>query len=287
MEGRCKLHKNYLALILFFLLMIILRKNATAFSLNTSYDGYSHPSMTFSTTASTGVPDAAITTQSSINSPLKYNTTSSAINNIPKVNTTPAAINDVPEVETTPDNIAIKTLPPKTIPPFLMRPNSHFILSKQYPRQKTSVPIKSQKEIKGSPEVFINNQNLLSSTAFMIWINTTAQKTYIFTKNKNNWKLTKAFICATGKDSTPTIKGIFKSSSKAAFVYDKKYDCYLKYVTQIYNGYLLHSVILDKDGKIIDGTLGRKKSHGCVRLSLDDSKWIYDNVPLKTTIYIT
>ena len=32
--------------------------------------------------------------------------------------------------------------------------------------------------------------------------------------------------------------------------------------------------------------LGRKASHGCIRLKIDDAKWIYDNCPYGTTVVI-
>lgn len=137
------------------------------------------------------------------------------------------------------------------------------------------------------PEVFINSKKLSSLTTYLIWIDTAKEKTYIFHGTVHHWILIKTFICSTGRDLTPTIKGTFQSLSKAYFIYDRKFHCYLKYVTQIYNGYLMHSVILDKNGRVVDGTLGRKRSHGCVRLSLADSRWIYETIPLHTTIFIS
>ena len=32
--------------------------------------------------------------------------------------------------------------------------------------------------------------------------------------------------------------------------------------------------------------LGTKASHGCVRLSVDDAKWIYTNCPAGTTVKV-
>jgi lipoprotein-anchoring transpeptidase ErfK/SrfK len=37
---------------------------------------------------------------------------------------------------------------------------------------------------------------------------------------------------------------------------------------------------------IQDGRLGINASHGCVRLSLSDAKWIYDNIPSGTTVVV-
>ncbi|WP_278279724.1 L,D-transpeptidase [Clostridium sp. DMHC 10] len=32
--------------------------------------------------------------------------------------------------------------------------------------------------------------------------------------------------------------------------------------------------------------LGTKASHGCVRLSIEDAKWMYDNIPRDTLVNI-
>lgn len=224
--------------------------------------------------------------------------------------TTSSAI-DIPEEKTTPEPqlpevVPQKVIPPDTTPPFIVPPKEQLpkvVPQKAFPPNTIPPFIVLPKPIKNAPasstkdsgntstgkntlETFINSKNFKSTSNYLIWINTNTQRTYIFSKSKATWKISKTFLCATGKDSTPTIKGLFKSLSKASWVFDRKYNCYLKNVTQIYKGYLLHSVILNKSGGIIDGTLGKKKSHGCIRLSIKDSEWIYKNLPLGTTIFI-
>ena len=41
-------------------------------------------------------------------------------------------------------------------------------------------------------------------------------------------------------------------------------------------------------GKIKDffSKLGKNGSHGCVRLSVEDAKWIYQNCPVQTKIIV-
>jgi lipoprotein-anchoring transpeptidase ErfK/SrfK len=53
--------------------------------------------------------------------------------------------------------------------------------------------------------------------------------------------------------------------------------------------YLFHSVPTDKSGNIISEEakkLGIKASHGCIRLSLADAKWIYEHVKVGTRVVI-
>ncbi|WP_418253284.1 L,D-transpeptidase [Gordonibacter urolithinfaciens] len=35
-----------------------------------------------------------------------------------------------------------------------------------------------------------------------------------------------------------------------------------------------------------DGRLGMNLSHGCVRLAIENAKWIYDNIPSGTKVYV-
>lgn len=133
---------------------------------------------------------------------------------------------------------------------------------------------------------FINNNNFSSSTYYFIWVDTKNFKTNIFEGSKNNWKLVKSYLCSIGKPSTPTIKGNFVVGIKGLyFGVNHGYKCW--YYTQINGNYLFHSIIYNLDGSIRDGRLGVAISDGCVRLAKENAKWIYDNIPRNTTIYIS
>lgn len=58
-----------------------------------------------------------------------------------------------------------------------------------------------------------------------------------------------------------------------------------------HGSYLFHSVPTDVNGHYIKkeaAKLGKSTgSHGCVRLSIPDSKWVYQNVPEGTKVVIT
>ena len=68
------------------------------------------------------------------------------------------------------------------------------------------------------------------------------------------------------------------------FGVEKGYKCW--YYTQFKGNYLFHSIIYNLDGSIRDGRLGMKLSDGCIRLAKVNAKWIYDNVPAGSTVYI-
>ncbi|MGH4119784.1 L,D-transpeptidase family protein [Clostridium sp.] len=134
-------------------------------------------------------------------------------------------------------------------------------------------------------EKLINGKNISSATSYFIWIDTSHQRVNIFKGSNKKWNLIKSMICSSGKASTPTIKGDFTVGSKGSyFIADGGARC--KYYTQIRGSYLFHSVLYDNKGNhIVDNTLGVPVSHGCVRLSLDNAKFIYYNIPARTAIW--
>lgn len=117
------------------------------------------------------------------------------------------------------------------------------------------------------------------------------QRVYIGKWNGSEYKtLVKKMKCSTGKDSTPTPQGTYQMDGKAGgeWYYFKDFNCYAKWATRIVGGILFHSVTFNSRKRPSGSvhSLGRKASHGCVRLSIDDAKWIYDNCPSGTTVII-
>ena len=104
-------------------------------------------------------------------------------------------------------------------------------------------------------------------------------------KSKNSWTLYKSFLCTIGKPWQPTIKGTFFVGAKGySFGESRGFRCL--YYTQIKGNYLFHSIVYYLDGTIKDDRLGMQLTDGCVRLSTENAKWIYDNIPEGTTIFI-
>ena len=102
----------------------------------------------------------------------------------------------------------------------------------------------------------------------------------------------KTMICSTGTKATPTPIGAWASDGRAGeWYYFKEYDCWAQYAFRILGGYLFHSVTFPaKDApKPYSGAvanLGKRASHGCVRLTVEDAKWIYENCPNGITVVV-
>ena len=123
-----------------------------------------------------------------------------------------------------------------------------------------------------------------SSTPYLILVNRSTHLVGVFQGWQGNWNLIKFWDCADGKPSTPTVEGEFTVGSRGYYFNSGAYRCY--WWTQFYNDYLFHSVLYNWGGVLQDGRLGMGLSHGCVRLQIDNAKWIYDNIPSGTKVVV-
>ena len=99
----------------------------------------------------------------------------------------------------------------------------------------------------------------------------------------------KAMICSTGLyNATP--RGTYQISTK--YLWRELYGgVYGQYATRIHGGVLFHSVPYYSKSKSSLCTdkynkLGQQASMGCVRLTVEDAKWIAENCPVGTTVEI-
>lgn len=99
----------------------------------------------------------------------------------------------------------------------------------------------------------------------------------------------KAILCSTGLyNATP--KGVFHLSNKYTWR-ELNGGVYGQYASRITGGVLFHSVPYASKNKATlywdkYNKLGQQASMGCVRLTVADAKWIYDNCPSGTTVEV-
>lgn len=132
-------------------------------------------------------------------------------------------------------------------------------------------------------ELFINNSDFSSKTKYFVWVDLDRQLTHVLMGSKGQWKIVKTIICSTGKNITSTKRGTFTIKERG-----REFGTAVRGRNWVrYDGsYLFHSVPVNPSGKIIDNTLGARASDGCVRMSMEDSKWFYDTIPRGTTVRI-
>ena len=125
-------------------------------------------------------------------------------------------------------------------------------------------------------------QSYSSNTNWLILVDTSRCVTSIYTGSWNNWSLSRRYVCSTGKASTPTVIGEYQVYGKG-YSFGHGYTCY--YYTQFYGDYLFHSSpYYVNSNRVMDSTMGVPSSAGCVRLEIQNAKWIYDNIPYGTKV---
>ena len=151
-------------------------------------------------------------------------------------------------------------------------------------KQEEEQERKRQEEEKKKQE----QKNRVSNYPYYIKVNYTANTVTVYSKDSNgNYTFpVRAMVCSTGK-ATPT-SGVYKTPNK----YRWKLligNSYGQYSTRITGQILFHSVPYERQSEDSLITryydrLGITTSLGCIRLTVIDAKWIYDNCPIGTSI---
>lgn len=151
--------------------------------------------------------------------------------------------------------------------------------------------IKSQRpcaQINANPikeEMTKKAQAYSSKTNWLILCDTSKYFAGVFKGSKGNWKLVRFIYVGVGKAGTPTKKGTYTVKNKKKKFYSGVVRC--KYCTRYTKHYYFHSVPYTWDGKrVYSPVLGKRISHGCIRMATVDAKYIYKYVPSKTTAHI-
>ena len=135
-------------------------------------------------------------------------------------------------------------------------------------------------------EQFINSEEITSGSNFLLWTDLSRLKTYAFIKIDEKWELLKTMPCSAGDKNHPTPTGTFEVLYTPPFI-GTEYNYLCKNAVVFFRGFMYHSVLFDWSGKtVIDDRIGYRISNGCIRLSVEDSMWIYKNIPIGSAVYI-
>lgn len=140
----------------------------------------------------------------------------------------------------------------------------------------------------------------LDGSRYIIDVDLTKQLVNIY----NNGNIVrKNIVCSTGtlgNSNTETPSGIFKVKKKLYYPNGLKLNNNdgtidtVMYPIQFFSNYLIHSVPISEikhNNKVEEkedakSKLGKPASHGCVRVSTEDAKWIYNNIPQNAEVYV-
>ena len=128
---------------------------------------------------------------------------------------------------------------------------------------------------------------------YYIKVSIADQRVYAYAwENGSYSRLVRTMKCSTGLPETPTPTGTYSMAGQAGrWYYFSKFECWAQYAYRIYGPYLFHSVLYsEKDTSTLRqgsvDNLGSPASHGCIRLSVEDAKWLYNNCAAGTTVKI-
>ena len=137
-------------------------------------------------------------------------------------------------------------------------------------------------------ETFVNAKEYSSSTDYLVWVNLSMQRVNIFKGSTGAWDLIYSCIVGTGAPGRGTPIGVWKTTYKAwggwtTATYTVKPVVGFKDNT----GYAFHSrLFYPGTTKLSDSSIGYPVSHGCVRMYEADIQYIYNNIPLGTTVVV-
>jgi hypothetical protein len=140
----------------------------------------------------------------------------------------------------------------------------------------------SQSQQNSQSDIQVDYQDVGS---FKIDVNLTTQQVIVYYKDS----VIKSMICSGGLPESPTPLGSFMTYQKIYYAWIPKFDQGAYYWTRFYGPYLFHSVPFNKEGNMLVeeyAKLGSPASHGCVRLELEDAKWLYEVLPLGIGVII-
>ena len=136
---------------------------------------------------------------------------------------------------------------------------------------------------------------------YFIEVDTGNQVVTVYQKDDDGeyTRIVRRFVCTTGKTegteedpASPTPSGTWKMGARERFGKFANFAGeYSRYWTQIVGGIYFHSIMFgDRDVNELKKSpfrnLGKNASHGCIRLYVEDAKWLYYNACFGTTVNV-
>lgn len=139
-------------------------------------------------------------------------------------------------------------------------------------------------ELKAESKMKAMAQYYPSKTQWLMMVDLTNNITGVYKGSKGNWSEVYSWPCTTGTVEEPTVLGEFEINSNRGYSFGSDhYTCY--YYSSFYGPYLFHSGLYDVNTfNPQDVRMGIRASAGCVRLDINNAKWVLDNIPLGTKV---
>ena len=169
-----------------------------------------------------------------------------------------------------------------------------FVLTKTSGSDSTAVDYGKAKNDSVLSAMYKKAQDYSSSTNYLVLTNITYHRLVLFKYIEGRWISVMDSPISVGKSSTPTPTGTFYVYNHWEYFDGDYNDSYLTYQcwwsTCFYGPYYFHSVLYDYNsgypGRLRDGRMKVNVSHGCVRMPLENAKYLYDHSPIGTKVRV-
>ena len=141
----------------------------------------------------------------------------------------------------------------------------------------------------GNPDINERAQRYSSPTKYLIVVNRGMRKVSIYKGKKGAWNCIKYWPCCVGAPATPTPVGVFAVGIKGMNFTSGGGRWW--WFTNYTGNYHFHSqgyAIGETAAPVtcVAPNMSQAVSHGCIRLYVDNAKWIYSKMPRGTTVAI-
>lgn len=121
-----------------------------------------------------------------------------------------------------------------------------------------------------------------------LWVEVVLQEKHEVIIHKGD-QIIRRMPASGGRPDQPTVLGTFYLGDRGFSFFSERFGEGATYWVRIVDQYLFHGIPRDREWSIIEKELhklGKAASHGCVRLSEEDAKWFYENMPRNTMVII-
>ena len=140
-------------------------------------------------------------------------------------------------------------------------------------------------------EMLLKAQKYGSGTKYLILVNRSAHKVAVYQGSKNNWKQIRYWACSVGKvikGKSITPAGNFRVSGYKIYRFGAQSRSF--YCTVLSSGNMIHSVQYAHGDSspvhVVDGRLGYHITNSCIRLLVQNAKWVYNNCHEGTAVIV-
>ena len=132
-------------------------------------------------------------------------------------------------------------------------------------------------------------QNYSSPTRYLALVDKSACRVCVFYGTKGAWSLINTYSCAIGNVNEETVEGEDLQVTWRVLYFDTGWDARAWYAVHITSGNMFHSILFYRDPEPVNiknpATYG-KISSGCIRGTLANAKWMYENLRWDSRVVI-